>query len=201
MDIFEILSQIHWRPKVGDPYPLAWATVFTYMLASVACALCAVRARHIFGNKDLKTHRFIWWFISTILLFLAVNKQLDLQTLFTQVMKLLAKHWDIYELGKRSQKYFLLGMGIISLGGLIWILWRIRKTWRKYVILMLGALMIVRFVLVRAGTFYGVGMPKLSVFTGGLKLNWLIEILGALTLATAAIVNIATGRRKQRKNE
>ena len=190
MDFFDVLSNVRWRPQISDPYPLAWATVVAYLVAAVGCGLCAWRAKRIFGSRDVNIHRMIWWFMCAIMLFLGINKQLDFQTLFTQVIKLLARHWGIYELGKRAQKYFLLGLALVSVGGLAWIAWRIRHAWRRYIILIAGALFVVRFVIVRVGTFYGVRLPQLSTLTGGLRFNWLLEIAGALTIAAAAFLNV-----------
>jgi hypothetical protein len=132
-----------------------------------------------------------------VTLFLAANKQLDLQMLFTQTIKVFARHWDLYELGMRSQKYFLAGLGALSLGGLLLMFWMTRKHWRRYVVLMLGAILIVRFVLVRVGMFYGVRLPQFSKFFGGIHLNWALEVAGALVIAFAALLNIVTVRKKR----
>jgi hypothetical protein len=190
MDIVEVLSEVRWRPEISDPYTLAWATVVAYLVAAWGCGLCAFRAKQIFGNRDVNLHRAIWWFMCAVLLFLGINKQLDFQMLFTQVIKILAHRWDIYELGKRSQKYFVLALAVVSIGGLTWIAWRIRHAWRLYIVLIAGALFIIRFVIVRVGTFYGVSLPQLSSLTGGFKLNWLAEISGALLIAAGAFLNV-----------
>jgi hypothetical protein len=190
MNIVEVISEVRWRPGISDPYPLAWATVVAYLVAAWGCGLCAYRAKQIFGNRNVNLHRAIWSFMCAVLFFLGINKQLDFQMLFTQVIKILARRWDIYEFGKRSQKYFLLGLAIVSVGGLTWIAWRIRHAWRQYIVLIAGALFIVRFIIVRVGTFYGVRLPQLSSLTGGFKFNWLAEISGALLIAAGAFLNV-----------
>ena len=199
MEVLHLLSKVHWHAKVGDPEPFAWVTVVGYLLAAIGCIGCAVKAELIFGKPKVRLHRAIWIFLGVILFFLAVNKQLDLQILFTQTVKILATHYRIYEFGRQSKKYFILGLGLLSAGGLSWILWQVRHEWRRYVVILLGAVFIVRFVIVRAATFYGVGLPKFSVFTGGIKLNWLMEFLGALTVAIAAFFNLATAKNAGRK--
>ena len=199
METFHLLSEINWHFKIGDPNPFAWVTVGGYLLAAIGCIACAIKAELIFGKLKVRLHRTIWIFLGIVLLFLAVNKQLDLQMLFTMIMRVLAKHWNIYDIGRHSKKYFILVLGMLSVGGLGWIFWQVRHEWRRYVILLAGALFIVRFVLVRAATFYGVGLPKLSVITGGMKLNWVMEFIGALTIAFAAFLNIAAAKKAGRK--
>ena len=197
MEVFDIISSVPFRLKIGDPNPLAWGTVAIYLIAAIGCLLCAADAKRIFGAEQVGVHRLVWAGMFVIMLFLGINKQLDLQTFFTSVIKALARHYDMYELGKRSQGVFLGLLGGTAIGGMGVVAWMIRRQWRRYVFLILGALFIVRFVLVRAGGFYGVSLPRVSVLTGGVKLNWLLEILGAAVVAVAAFLNWRSARKAQ----
>ncbi|MBN2530530.1 MAG: hypothetical protein JXR76_29355 [Deltaproteobacteria bacterium] len=199
MELMRRLSEIKWEAKVGDPYLLAWLVVAAYLFAAFGCIACAIRAEQIFGRHKLNFHRTVWGGLGAVMLFLAINKQLDLQTLFTQIMKVLAKNWDIYELGRRSRKYFVFGLGLFSAGVMAWIMWNVRRQWRRYVILLLGVIFIVRFIIVRAGTFYGVRLPELSRFTGGIRVNGMLELTGALVVAASAYLNLWTAQKARRK--
>ena len=132
-----------------------------------------------------------------MLFFLCVNKQLDLQTLFTQVVKHNARDAGLYEQARRGRKYFVLGLALISCAGIGWGLWKVRRDWRRYIVLALGALLIVRFVLVRVGAFYGTHIPSMAVLPGKIKLNPYLEITGALIIATAAFLNLKVSKKKQ----
>ena len=195
MGIFEALSHVYWRPHIGDPYPLAWVTVVAYVFAAGACAVCAFRVERIFGAKNRSLHRLVWGGMSVLLLLLGINKQLDFHNAFTQFVRAYAVHYDVYEVAKRSRKYFILGLGLVSLGGLAWLFWCIRRSWRRYVVLLLGAAFIIRFVLVRAAGFYSVRLPPLSRLTGGAHLNWAMELAGVLIIAAGAILNIVFARK------
>lgn len=198
MEFFDIITSVPFKVKIGDPNPLAWATVIAYLTASVGCLLCAINAKLIFGAKQVRVHQIIWGVMFFVMLFLGINKQLDIQTWFTAVIKALARHYDIYELGKRSQGGFIALLALVALGGMVTAAWMIRKHWRRYIFLIFGALFIVRFVLVRIGIFYRVSLPRLSVLTGGIKLNWLLEIVGAIVVAAAAFLNWRYARRQKK---
>ena len=43
---------------------------------------------------------------------------------------------------------------------------------------------------VRAASFYAVPLPALSQLTNGLRITWLLEILGASCIALAAMLNL-----------
>jgi Mg/Co/Ni transporter MgtE len=68
--------------------------------------------------------------------------------------------------------------------------WFFRKVWRHYWLLGLGIVFIARFVIVRAATFYGVALPELSRFTGGVRINWLLEFVGAFIIFLGAGWNL-----------
>ena len=70
------------------------------------------------------------------------------------------------------------------------IAWHVRRYWRNYLFLLLGMAAIFRFVAVRIATFYGISLPELSRFTGGLRINWLLELIGISLIAVAAILNL-----------
>ena len=100
--------------------------------------------------------------MSAILVFLGVNKQLDLQTWFSSVASVVARHYNILEWGRRLQILFLAGLAVVSTCAMGWVAWQVRRDWRRYALLLIGAVFIVRFVLWRAGFFFGVDLPHVS---------------------------------------
>ena len=139
--------------------------------------------------------------MSVGLFFLGLNKQLDLQSWFTAVIKAIAWEKGVYELGRRAQVYFIAGLALVSLVIFVAIAWIFRHVWRHYWLLLLGLLFIARFIVVRAATFYGVSLPQLSQFTGGLRINGILEIAGALVIALAAYLNIRRGQTREESND
>ena len=200
MTIFEIIKSVQWQPHIGDPTLFGWLTVLAYLLAALACAICAWRADEIFGDEHVWQHRLIWGVMAAGLLFLGMNKQLDLQSWFTAVIKAIAWEKGLYDLGRRAQVYFIAGMALISVVIFGLIAWMFRHVWRHYWLLLLGLVFIARFIIVRAAGFYGVALPRLSQFTGGFRITWMLEIAGALVIGLAAYLNIRRGQKRNESN-
>ncbi len=166
-----------------------------YLAAAGLSAACAWQADRIFADGHARQHRLIWGALSLGLLFLGINKQLDLQTPFIALAKRIAYAGGWYDLGQRAQMLFIAVMIAASLLLLGWLAVRMRHLWRSYGLLLLGLLALARFVVVRAATFFGVPLPELSRFTGGLRINWLLEALGAALIALAALLNLLKRRK------
>lgn len=196
VDIINIIRGIPFELGVGDPTFFGWLTVLAYLVAAFVCGLCVVRAEQIFGKAHLWQHRLIWGALALGMLFLGINKQLDIQTWFTTVIKTIAYVQGWYEFGQRAQVLFIAGMALVSLVVLVASIWFFRHVWRQYWLLGLGLLFIARFVIVRAATFYGVSLPELSRFTGGFRITWLLEFLGAVVISLAAILNLRRAKRR-----
>ncbi len=182
--------------STDDTSPLAWLTVVAYLLAAVLCGIVALRADRVFRDAFTRQHRLIWGLLTVGMFFLGLNKQLDLQTWFTQTIKDVAWEQGWYEAGRAMQVWFIGGLALVGLVVGLGLLWYMRRVWRHYWLLSLGVLFLARFVVVRAAGFYGVELPRLSEFTGGFQINWLLEFLGASVIAVAAGVNLWRGGRK-----
>lgn len=179
-----------------DSSLLAWLTVVAYLIAAALCEIVSVRAEYIFRDAYIRQHRLIWGLLSLVMLFLGINKELDLQTWFTNIIKELAWNGGWYEAGRAMQGVFIGGLALVGLVVGLGMLWYMRRVWRHYWLLSLGVLFLARFVVVRAAGFYGVELPRLSEFTGGFQINWLLEFLGASVIAVAAGINLWRGGRK-----
>lgn len=179
---------------MADPTLFGWFTVVAYFVAAGLSAACAWQAERIFSDGHSRQHRLIWSVLALGLLFLGINKQLDLQTPFIALAKRIAYAGGWYDLGQRAQVLFITAMIAASLLLLGWLVIRMRHLWRSYWLLLLGLLALGRFIVVRAATFFGVPLPDLSRFTGGVRINCLLEVLGAALIALAALLNLLKKR-------
>lgn len=82
------ISQIYnctafrWHPKIGDPNIISWIIVFCYALTAVLCF--KVQSKTPKGQGAM---RFFWGALTVLMVFLAINKQLDLQSLATAAVR------------------------------------------------------------------------------------------------------------------
>jgi hypothetical protein len=105
----------HWSPGIGDPSPVGWLTVVLYLLAAWICLLCARRSRAASPHAPPgRWERRLWAAFAVVLLALGLNKQLDLQTAFTEVMRGLAREEGWYEARHQYQFAFIGALVVLA---------------------------------------------------------------------------------------
>jgi hypothetical protein len=159
-----------WHAGIGDPTPVGWVTVLAYGLAAALCFRCA---RHLPAPV-------FWWGITAALVFLGLNKQLDLQTWFTQLARDMAKRDGWYEQRRHYQVEFIAAMAGLFVAMAVVVALALRGHWRAYLKVWGGMALLLFFIVVRAASFHHVDGLLMSDL-GGMRLNWVLE-LGALAL-------------------
>jgi hypothetical protein len=172
-----------WHPGLGDNNVMGWLTVVVYLIAAGTSARAAAG---LSGPEPLiKRERGFWWISAAIMLFLAVNKQLDLQTLFTLIGRCHARLSGWYDIRRIVQRDFILGIagaGVVALGLLAFLLRGILgRVWPA----LLGLAFVCLFVVVRAASFHHMDV-LLGTWVLGIKMNWLLELPGPALVAAVA---------------
>lgn len=183
-------SLARWSPGIGDPGPVGWLTVIAY-LAAAGFSL-SLGAKHERGALE----RAFWTISGVGLLFLAINKQLDLQSFLTAAGRCAAQLQDWYESRRTVQIQFIIVLIAVSAIGGVGALWALRGTIRRTGISLLGLVWITGFVLVRAAGFHDV--DRLIGFQMmGVRLNWVFELGGiAVFILGCAIASSAPTRAR-----
>lgn len=181
-----------WRPGIGDPSLLGWATVASYAVAAWLCREAARRAgrtAHTVARlapvhaADQRALAAFWTGACALLVLLGVNKQLDLQSLLTQVGRDLAIAQGWYETRHRVQVAFVAGLaGLGALAG-AGVAWRLRRVLGRVAGPLLGLAAIAVFVVVRAASFHHV---DLRLHGGPLPLNPVFELGGIVLVGWCA---------------
>lgn len=178
--MLDFIGQIHWRPSIGDPNIMGWVTVLAYIACAFLCAQVYLNYKKTTPTAKKPMH--FWGLLSVLMLFLALNKQLDLQSLLTDIGRLLAHQQGWYNQRKSVQKLFLIGA--ISSGMLATlVLARIYWQWLHSLGLAIaGMCFVIVFIVMRASSFHG--MDKLINLTVmGIRLNWVLELTGLILIA------------------
>jgi hypothetical protein len=167
-----------WAPGIGDPTFVGWFTVVAYFAAVVGCWQVLRTLSRTKNNAS--TERRFWVALALALLFLGFNKQLDLQTAFTEIMRTLARRQGWYEHRRVYQLAFIAAMTLALPIG-IWSCFRVARGMPASVKTAgAGLIAIAGFVLVRAASFHHIDR-LLGETVLLLNVNWLLE-LGGITV-------------------
>jgi hypothetical protein len=142
--------QFNWRPGIGDPTIGGWVTVALYFVAWASCWKTAGAVQSREGRSDGP----LWRAISLSFLVLGINKQMDLQTALTELGRIFAYADGWYEQRHTVQVYFIIGVAIVCLMATVILLWLARRSPPPTWLAILGSILVLAFVLIRAASFH-----------------------------------------------
>ena len=162
-------KEFHWSPGIGDPTFAGWFTVLLYLVAAMSASTTAKDA----GFPERK----LWRVISIGFIGLGINKQLDLQTAFTELGRVVASTQGWYEQRRIVQFWFIVAVAAICLLMALVLLVLARRAPKPTRLAVVGVVIVLGFVTIRAASFH-----HFDQFIGsrvlGLKWNWVLEMGG-----------------------
>lgn len=177
-------DRIGWTPTIGDPTLVGWFTVFAYFFCAYQSFRVLRFGERIFAEPP-RRERALWLIVACTLAFLGVNKQLDLQTLFTASARYLALQSDWYGSRRQLQAAFIGLVALAGMGAIVCLFVLFRKLLRRHALAIVGLCTLVVFVLVRATSFH-----YMDILIGkkifGLYVNWILELGGILLISLNA---------------
>ena len=188
----DFIQHIRWRPEIGDPSVMGWVTVAAYALAAFTAWLAARGAGH--GSGVVSGSRGLWMGVAMLMAFLCINKQIDLQSLFTDIGRVFAKKQGWYEERRQFQKWFVVGVLAASFLVTTLVALRYRAFWKRHFMLAAGLAFLLTFIVVRAVSFHHVD-ALLKSRVGGMKRNWILEITGITLVWLAALLDCRKPKR------
>jgi hypothetical protein len=187
-----------WQPGLGDPTLMGWVTVAAYMSAALGCFWTAWREPRRDGTRRGRPSTF-WLVLASLMVALGINKQLDLQSLVTQIGRDVIKALSLYEQRRALQTGFVLTVALACAGSLAAFVWAARRRLKGRWPALLGMLFILCFVVVRAASFHHVD-AFLAASLGGLKWNWILELGGIAVVGSAALRILLAKPPRPRRN-
>ncbi|HEY7774309.1 MAG TPA: hypothetical protein VIC26_14090 [Marinagarivorans sp.] len=181
-------SQLNWRAQIGDPHFMGWATVLAYAYCAWGSFRLYRNAARYFSNTQgiqFNRQRSFWGLMTIAMVLLAINKQLDLQTLLTEVGRLTSKEYDWYHNRREVQKAFIVSIAAGSLFIAMAVAYYYRQILAINKLALAGAAFVIAFVVIRAASFHRVDQ-LIGVDIAGLKINWILEWLGLTLIAANA---------------
>lgn len=180
-----------WQPGIGDPTVGGWLAVCGYLLAALGAF--AVVSRPLPG-RHRRIERPFWLGAGLLLLCLAANKQLDLQSLLTAAGRCVAQAQDWYAARRTVQAAAIVALAAACAAGGILVAWRLRPTLSRTGPALLGLVLITGFVLIRATGFHHVD-ALIGWRLGGVRANAVLELGGICLFTLGAVWALARGRR------
>ena len=138
-----------WHAGIGDPSPMGWVTV----VACFAAAALALGAYRIV-RSEVRALELFWALLALVMLALGINKQLDLQSWGTEIMRDLAHRQGWYEERREVQALFVVTITILGAVGLVVMAAAMRRHLRAVWVPILGIAELVVFVLARASSIH-----------------------------------------------
>jgi hypothetical protein len=174
------LNHFNWSPGIADPTIGGWAIVVLYCLAAMSCW---VTARHLHHGQE----RLIWRSFSVLFLLLGANKQLDLLQALTELGRLLAKTEGWYAQHRSIQLAFIACIAVLCVIAattlLIWARRSPASTW----FVLLGTILVIGFVFIRAASFHSIDRFVFSEVLG-YRWKWILEMGGiSIVLVASAL--------------
>jgi len=185
MNFAEFVSQIRWRPQIGDPSFMGWLTVAAYAAAAVLCFIAAHRCPAAADAGVTRRRHRMWLGIGVLMSFLCINKQLDLQSLFTDVGRVLATREGWYDQRRTVQRWFVIAVAAAGAMTFVIMAWKIRSILRESIVLLLGLSSLLTFIVIRAASFHHVDVLLGSKLLG-VRVNWILELTGIALIALSA---------------
>ncbi len=172
-----------WSPGLGDNSAMGWVTVLVYL----AAAILAARAMKAMDGPEpeVRRERTFWRILSLLLFFLAINKQLDLQTLFTTIGRCNARLMGWYDMREAVQRGFILAVAVAAVLAISLLALLLRGILGRVWPALLGIGFVSGFVLIRAASFHDVD-GLIGSWAMGIRVNWLLELPGPILVAIVA---------------
>ena len=189
--VFSACVSAHWQLGIGDPDLEGWTVFAAYALAAALAVAACHRAP--FEAASHRRQQLFWALIGLLMAVLALNKQLDLQSLLTTAGRCLSKEQGWYAERRLVQRDFILALVVwagLSAAALIWML---RGILRQNALPLMGLGVLAGFVLTRGMHFYHVFEPETAAADRAVHV-----LTTALEVAAPVLIGLAAWRALRR---
>ena len=182
---------IDWYPHIGDPTVIGWTITVAYFFVAFLCYRAGLAARAAGSDVQKNRNSIVWFGLGAVLLGLGINKQLDLQTLLIHLGRERAKSNDWYGVRREIQLVFVLMLATLGLTFTAVVFWMTRGEWRQYWPILIGVVMVVAFVLIRAASFDHVNylLSRWRII-GPFKMKYVVEFGGVMIIGLGALKSL-----------
>jgi uncharacterized membrane protein (UPF0136 family) len=187
-----------WRPGIGDPTAIGWLTTFSYVLATGLClassrAISRASSRET-GVPDDRGEARLWLALTIAMALLGINKQLDLQTLLTEVGRTVARQQGWYQRRHHVQLIFAIIFTAAAVAGAVLLVFLARRQGAGVRVALFGGTLLIGFIVVRMLSFHNIDR-LLGQHWGEWTTSALCELGGIACIALGAGASLWKLRR------
>lgn len=168
-----------WTLSVGDPTVGGWITAVLYIVAAVG-AFMVYRRQGLFSDQ-VKRQRCLWLLFALALLFLGLNKQLDLHVLFIEKARELALWQGWYDKRRLVQVGFIKTSAALSVLLVATFCYLYRRVYRAHWLAIAGLCLLAAYAIIRVTLFQTPDVLWWH-FRFGFQVNWLLECIGLVLI-------------------
>ncbi len=190
----KVMREVNWRPAIGDPTAIAWLTMMVYVAAAYLCFRAAKMPRCSDLESEKRQSSAFWYILSVALIALGVNKQLDLQTFFTEVGRGIAKVQGWYHSRTGVQASVIGWIVCAGVAVLVFMMLLIRRALLRQGLALAGIMLLMCFIALKASSFHQVDLI-LGSRLGALKASSALELGGLILIGLTAVLNIDWNRQ------
>jgi len=180
---------IDWQPQIGDPTVIGWLITVQYCLAGILAVKVLTNSAKIFSIETRKKQQKFWLALVVLMIFLGINKQLDLQNLLIAIGRYYAHRDGWFEYRRIIQYSCVIGLLVIIGLVLAWLIKNLQAIIKANRLAIMGCCCLLMFIAVRVASFYHVIDTMKMTFMGS-NVAWLLEVLGALLIVINARVRL-----------
>lgn len=168
---------IHTWSLGGDQTALGWGICFAYIITSLSCFK---KGRQLSESRASET---FWYGLALLMLFLGINKQLDLQTIVGAFVRQAAMTDGWYAYRKHIQHVFIIALAVFLVFLLVFFRLLLAEAWHRFKLAWLGIFVLFSFIVLRAAAFNHQAKSLLES-VGSYYLP--LELLGVLVILIAS---------------
>ncbi len=186
MTNLNLLEQIKWRPTIGDPTLMGWITVAAYFLCAAVTLKLYFSSQNIFPREVAVKQKQFWLCLGLIMLFLGINKQLDLQSLLTATGRYFAHKDGWYAQRRNVQVIVIIGILISLTTAMVCFMLHFKPLLKTNWLAITGLAFLLIFIAVRATSFHHMD-ALINTRLLNMRMNWILELSGITGVAIPAI--------------
>jgi hypothetical protein len=120
------------------------------------------------------------------MILLGINKQLDLQSLFTEIGRQIARAQGWMDHRRMVQFWFIVAFGTSAIAAFLSLVRIRRDLFKRFTLAFTGLFFLLCFIVIRAAGFHHFDeMLGFKLF--GAKMNWLLELTGIYSISIAGL--------------